>query len=652
MLRKMLLLAMGLAFQIASSGCDQGSPKQAPRPQTSTVSAQSGTAPAEKVQPASDNTVGDAVKPDTANSTSDAGAKQDAPAAGGAMADAVKPDAGKPSSAEPPAKPVTQMGDASNPFGDDAAKPEAGKPAAEAPNPFDAAADDKNPDTAPKLDAKKPEPKPADGDNPFDVEPSVKAGVKAAEATAPATGAKPAAGESDASDPFGGGTVLPAKPVTQQADAPPQKRFNRAGKAATSAPAAAQQKSAPTKHRLAVDAKEPLRLGEKAILDAMEEKATLDFEETPLTEVIDYLQDKHHIPIWLDSSALKEAGVDEGAPVTCRISGIPLRSALEIMLDDLQLKWAVRHDVLMITSSAKAESDEYLVVKIYDVSDLLVETGDQPFRGNGLPTIEASEPPSPRTNGIGFQGGAFGGGMMGGMGGGAMGGGGMGGMGGGMMMGGGSTGGGGMGGGGFFAVPPEANSSAMSPSSGPAAIPNVIGYVPIVGTAGTQPLSQDATPSSGDSSVATDRNGTDNLADLIKSVVAPRSWQDTGGNGTILPHGHLFCITQSFNAQCEVQAFLTDLRAKRRAAPTLVVELQWLWLDGGQYEQLLGGATPSSDGRRRLDVDAKALDLIGRKAPGFRANRLCQRATRILGLGRPPLDHRQHAPRGRQRRRL
>ena len=41
------------------------------------------------------------------------------------------------------------------------------------------------------------------------------------------------------------------------------------------------------------------------------------------------------------------------------------------MLDEIQLKWTIHHDVLMITSPAKAESDEFMYTKWYDVTDLL-----------------------------------------------------------------------------------------------------------------------------------------------------------------------------------------------------------------------------------------------------------------------------------------
>ena len=86
----------------------------------------------------------------------------------------------------------------------------------------------------------------------------------------------------------------------------------------------------------------------------------MEFADTPLKDVADYLSGLHHIPIHIDATALKEMGTEESTPITCNLPGIPLRSALEIILDELQLKWVISHNVLMITSPTKAESDEYM----------------------------------------------------------------------------------------------------------------------------------------------------------------------------------------------------------------------------------------------------------------------------------------------------
>ncbi len=310
---------------------------------------------------------------------------------------------------------------------------------------------------------------------------AVSAWIAAAKAGAPGTpGSRPAPAEkaqsaSDLDDPFGNAPSPPAK-AAKNAEAgddesdpfggPAPKGLTPDTKPPVPAQKAAAAQPAAKKPRPAPAVKIPLHCGETAILKAMEEKTSLDFDEIPLEDVIDRLQNEHRIPIMLDAKALKEAGIEPDAPVTCWIHDLPLRSALRIMLGNLKLEWTIWSNVVWITSPEKAESDEFRVVKVYDVSDLVAETRDRPYRGNGLPGIAADDlqgpepddtPPyiviSPMSNAGGM------GGMGGGMGG-------MGGMGGGM-----------------FAVPPEANVPAVSPLPGSAVLPTVCGAVPVVGSA-------------------------------------------------------------------------------------------------------------------------------------------------------------------------
>jgi RNA polymerase sigma factor (sigma-70 family) len=98
---------------------------------------------------------------------------------------------------------------------------------------------------------------------------------------------------------------------------------------------------------------------EKKIIKALKERTQVDFVETPLEDVIDYLKDFHGIEIQLDSAALKEAGIDENTPVTKKLSGVSLRSALKLILDDLKLKYVVQNEMLLITTPEVAESEEF-----------------------------------------------------------------------------------------------------------------------------------------------------------------------------------------------------------------------------------------------------------------------------------------------------
>lgn len=174
---------------------------------------------------------------------------------------------------------------------------------------------------------------------------------------------------------------------------------------------------------------------EEKINKALEENTEFDFQQFSLEEIQDYIRDRHKIEIQRDQKALDEATFDMSTRFDKKISGIKLRSALRLLLNDKELSYVIKNDVLLITTKAAQETD--LVVKVYPVADLVI----------------------PITNGGGINpfglGGGQGGGGPGAFGGGGQGGGGQQGLGGfgGGGFGGGGGGGGQGGGGGFFNVP-------------------------------------------------------------------------------------------------------------------------------------------------------------------------------------------------------
>jgi hypothetical protein len=185
---------------------------------------------------------------------------------------------------------------------------------------------------------------------------------------------------------------------------------------------------------------------EERIFNALNDNATMDFIETPLKDAIQVLKDAHTIPIELDVKNLEGAGVNIDTPVTKNITGITLRSALRLLLNDLELTYVVRDEVLLITTPEEAESQ--LITKVYPVGDLVVPIGINSNRF-GLGGVGG-------LNGAGGGGGGFGGGFGGG--GGGFGGGGFGGGGGGF----------GGGGGGFFAVEDDLSLGTKKPAAAPA----------------------------------------------------------------------------------------------------------------------------------------------------------------------------------------
>lgn len=150
---------------------------------------------------------------------------------------------------------------------------------------------------------------------------------------------------------------------------------------------------------------------EERIQKALDETTTLEFVDTELSTVLDYLEDLHKIQIVIDNQALEDAGASSDTLITQNLRGISLRSALRIMLRDHDLTWIIDDEVLMITSTDRA--GERLSTKVYPVADLVVPIQSSAGGGGG--------------GGFGFGGSGVGGGMGGGMGGGGFGGGGMGG---------------------------------------------------------------------------------------------------------------------------------------------------------------------------------------------------------------------------------
>jgi hypothetical protein len=92
------------------------------------------------------------------------------------------------------------------------------------------------------------------------------------------------------------------------------------------------------------------------ILTKLEDETVLEFNEAPLSEVVDFLKSAQEIPIVINKAALDDVGLGTDTPVTISISGVSLRSALDLMLESLDLDFTIRHEVLMITTPEDAEN--------------------------------------------------------------------------------------------------------------------------------------------------------------------------------------------------------------------------------------------------------------------------------------------------------
>lgn len=112
------------------------------------------------------------------------------------------------------------------------------------------------------------------------------------------------------------------------------------------------------------------RSTEEQIEQALAEPAELDFVDTSLPEVVEFLRERYDINVVIDRQALYDVGVGLDTPmVTIKLSNVSLRSALDLMLGQLALARTIGGDVLLITTEEEAES--VVVPKIYDVTELV-----------------------------------------------------------------------------------------------------------------------------------------------------------------------------------------------------------------------------------------------------------------------------------------
>ncbi len=106
-----------------------------------------------------------------------------------------------------------------------------------------------------------------------------------------------------------------------------------------------------------------------SILDAaLSSSVRFDFEETPLSEILEMIQVKYSLEIMMDNLALKNAGGNTESPITIILRSKSLRTAIRRMLDQIGLTFIIKNGVLLITTPTGAS--EHLSVAIYPVGDL------------------------------------------------------------------------------------------------------------------------------------------------------------------------------------------------------------------------------------------------------------------------------------------
>jgi hypothetical protein len=100
----------------------------------------------------------------------------------------------------------------------------------------------------------------------------------------------------------------------------------------------------------------------KKILAALEEPISMSFaNETPLEDVLKYIKAASQGPNWtgiqiyVDPVGLNAAEKTMTSPVTLDVEGVPLKTTLRLLLNQLGLTYSVRDGLLMITKEAVAD---------------------------------------------------------------------------------------------------------------------------------------------------------------------------------------------------------------------------------------------------------------------------------------------------------
>lgn len=114
-----------------------------------------------------------------------------------------------------------------------------------------------------------------------------------------------------------------------------------------------------------VDATSPV----EAINRALVKPVKFAFVDTPLTGVVEFIQDQFKVRVLLDRKSLEDAGVAVDTPVTIQVQDVTLKSGLNLILRPFKLAWIIRDETLIITSADEAEA--HLVVRVYQVRDLV-----------------------------------------------------------------------------------------------------------------------------------------------------------------------------------------------------------------------------------------------------------------------------------------
>jgi hypothetical protein len=119
---------------------------------------------------------------------------------------------------------------------------------------------------------------------------------------------------------------------------------------------------------------------EKKIISALDRPVTVDFQNRPLSEVLQDLSNQMDQPLFLDERSLSELGADLKRPITLQARGISSRTVLRQVLATQGLTFVVKDETIQVVTVEKARG--MLVTRVYYLGDVVQGVG--PFPGGPL----------------------------------------------------------------------------------------------------------------------------------------------------------------------------------------------------------------------------------------------------------------------------
>ena len=265
---------------------------------------------------------------------------------------------------------------------------------------------------------------------------------------------------------------------------------------------------------------------------------SLRFTETPLSEVMEYLARVANVNLHLDQRGLSEEGINPNTPVTINLMGdIQLKSALNLILQPMQLSYVIKDEVLKITSQHARDGE--VVSLTYNVADLVIPIP------NFVPSVNMGM--TSAINEAYRQAGRMGG------------------------------------------MPAAPMVAAASPTGGTTnavidpAVMAQMGTAPIPGFGG--PPQPPVAPGPGGLGGGAEPDF-DSLIQLITTTVKPDSWQEHGGPGSVAPFetNLSLVITQTQEVHEQIADLLDQLRRLQDLQVT--IEVRFITLNDNFFERI------------------------------------------------------------------